>query len=147
MSCRVYARFHVRGAAVTESIPCRWSDRPEPIRTDLVDPVTLGAPPGQPVLVGLPDPTLLPASQTLDLPAGSRWEEVAVAVLVDGEAYGWGAESYFHQWKNPAWKLARGTYDVEIRVEWQGKSKTGWYTLEYNSADLKSFTLTDRSPA
>lgn len=143
VGCRVSARFYRQGEPITLPIPCRWSDRPEPIRNELVDPGTLGAPPGPPLLLGIPDPTLVPASQVYDLPAGGRWEEVAVAVLRDGQVHGWGAESYFYDWRNPDWRLDRGVYDVDVRVEWQGKSKTGRFRLEYLSDDLPSFRLTD----
>jgi hypothetical protein len=85
---------------------------------------------------------LIPASQVYDLPAGGRWEEVAVAVLRDGEAHGWGAESYAYNWRHPDWKLERGAYDVEVRVEWQGRSKVERFRLEYLSGDLLSFRLT-----
>jgi hypothetical protein len=143
VGCRVTARFYRQGEPVTTSIPCRWSDRPEPIRLDLVDPRTLGAPPGPPLQIGILDPTLIPASQVYDLPSGGRWEEVAVAVLRDGEAHGWGADSYRFNWGNPDWRLERGVYDVEVRVDWLGKSKTRWFRLEYLSDDLPSFRLTD----
>lgn len=141
---RVYARFHQDGTPITPEIPCRWSDRPEPLRIELVDPRTLGAPAGPPVQVAIPDPTLLPGSQVYDLQAGGRWEEVAVAVLRDGRASGWGAESYFHNWHHPDWRLQHGVYDVEVRVDWQGKTDTRWFRLEYTSDDLSHFNLTER---
>jgi hypothetical protein len=113
-----------------------------PIRNELVDPRTLGAPAGPPIQIGIPDPTLVPQSQVYDLQAGGRWEEIAVAVLRDGEAYGWGAESQMHGWKHPNWKLERGVYDVEVRADWQGTPETRWFRLEYLSDDLPSFRLT-----
>jgi len=124
---RVTARFHQNGSPVTTPIPCRWSDRPEPLRIELVDRQTFGAQPGPPVQVAVPDPSLLPASQVYDLQAGGRWEEVAVAVLRDGRASGWGAESYSHNWHHPDWRLDRGGYDVEVRADSQGESETRWF--------------------
>jgi hypothetical protein len=141
---RVTVRFYRGGDPVTPEIPCRWSDRPEPIRNELVDPRTLGAPAGPPIEIGVRDPTLVPQSQVYDLQAGGRWEEVAVAVLVDGEAWGWGAESQLHGWKHPHWKLDLGVYDVEVRAEWQGTSQTRWLRLEYLSDDWSSFRLQER---
>ena len=143
LAVRVTARFYRDGSPVTTPIPCRWSDRPEPIRHDLVDPRTLGAPGGPPIVIGIPDPSLVPQSQVYDLQAGGRWEEVAVAVLRDGEVSGWGAESYFHNWHHPDWKLDRGVYDVEVRADWQGQSKVRWFRLEYLLNDLPSFRLTE----
>jgi hypothetical protein len=141
---RVLARFYRDGVAVTPEIPCRWSDRPEPLRFDLVDPRTLGAPAGSPVQIAVPDPGRLPESQVYDLQAGGRWEEVAVAILRDGRASGWGAESYFHDgWHNPAWQLDDGVYDVEVRAEWQGTSETRRFRLDVNTNDRTSFRLTD----
>jgi hypothetical protein len=141
LACRVTARFYHGSDPVTPPIPCRWSDRPEPIKNELVDPQTLGAPAGPPVLIGIPDPQSVPETQVYDLLAGARREEVAVAVLCHGEAYGWGAESYLHHWRHPDWKLERGAYDVEIRAEWQGTSVTKWLRLEYPSDDLAQFRL------
>lgn len=106
-------------------------------------PPAHGTRPGPPLQIGILDPTLIPASQVYDLPSGGRWEEVAVAVLRDGEAHGWGAESYRFNWRNPDWRLERGVYDVEVRVDWQGKSKARRFRLEYLSDDLPSFRLNE----
>lgn len=142
LGCRVTMRFYRQGEPVTPPIPGRWSDRPEPIRHELIDPTTLGAPPGPPIMIGILDPALIPQSHVYDLPAGGRWEEVAVAVLRDGEAYGWGGESYrYPNWRNPNWHLQRGVYDVEVRVEWQGRSTARRFRLEYLSDDPGAFRL------
>lgn len=145
IACRITARFYRDGDAVTPSFPCRWSDRPEPLRIELVDPRSLGAPPGPPIQIGVHEPSLIPGSQVYDLQAGGRTEEVAVAVLRDGEAYGWAADSYFHDWKRPDLKLSRGVYDVEVLAEWQGNTETRWFRLDYHSDKKADFHLTDRA--
>lgn len=141
LACRVTAQFYRDGAEVTPRFPCRWSDRPEPIRFELVDPRTLGAPAGPPIQIGVPEPSLVPQSQVYDLLAGGRWEEVAVAVLRDGEAYGWAADSYFYNWRKPELELDKGVYDVEVRAEWQGKAETRRFRLEYLTGDKFAFRL------
>jgi hypothetical protein len=67
-----------RGDNLVGPVPARWSARPEPIRTL---PVAVN---GEVQLVPAPAPELVPDSYVYDLPAGGRWEEVAVAVLRDG---------------------------------------------------------------
>lgn len=37
----------------------------------------------------------------------------------DSEAYGWNNESYFHDWRNPHYRLDAGQYRVKIRVDTQ----------------------------
>jgi hypothetical protein len=91
-----------------------------------------------------PDPALVPQSLTLDLPAGGRWEEVAVAFLRDGEAYAWGAESQLYpEWKNPAWRLDRGVYRVTVRVEAGGVEASKRLKLDNLAADFVRFQLAD----
>lgn len=145
LGVRVTARFYRDGGPMTPPIPCRWSDRPEPLRHELVDPTALGAPPGPPLQIAIPDPALLPQSHVYDLHAGGRREEVAVAVLRDGRASGWGAESYFHDWHHLDWRLDQGIYDVEVRAEWPGTTKTRRFRLEYLSDDLASFRLVEKT--
>jgi len=135
IACRVSIQFFRGGEPVTPVIAGRWSDRAEPIRPEKVDPAT-----GR--VIGPFLPELIPPSQVYDLPAGGRWEEVAVAVLMGGEAYGWGAESYRFDWRHPDWRLDRGVYDVEVRVDWQGRSKARRFRLEYLSNDPQPFRLT-----
>lgn len=135
LACRATIQFYRRGEAVTSPIAGRWSDRPEPIRAELVDPAT-----GQ--VIGMLAPDLIPESQVYDLVAGGRWEEVAVAVLRDGEAYAWGAESYgFPNWRNPEWKLERGEYDVTVSAAASGKTWTRRFRLSYLSNRMNEFRL------
>ena len=87
-------------------------------------------------------PELIPKSKVYDLIAGARWEEVAVAVLRDGEAYGWGAESYaFPNWRNPSWKLDRGEYDVTVTAVAAGKTWSRRFGLAHLSDRLSDFRL------
>ncbi len=129
---------------VLPEVPARWSSRPEPLRTDYVDPdPSLGLPKGAQLVRRTPDPALVPQTLVLDLPASGRWEEVAVAVLkADGEAYAWGAESYlFSGWRNPVWRLQRGTYDVTVRLEASGATTASCFKLDNLTTDFARFEL------
>jgi hypothetical protein len=94
-------------------VPARWSSQPEPRRAVLIGDVG-----GQPSFALQYDPTIVPGTKRLDLPAGDNGEEVAIAVLrLDGSASGFGAESYeFLDWKNPDWELKRQVYEVTVCV-------------------------------
>lgn len=140
--CEIAIQFFRNSEAATEPIAARWSDRPEPIRYQIVDSGVLGAPPGTAVRIGVLAPDLVPPSKTYDLPAGGRWQEVAVAVLRDKEAYGWGADSYAYDWKNPNWKLDRGVYDVRLTIQWNGGSMEKRFALPFLSTDIGGFELT-----
>ncbi|HVS84219.1 MAG TPA: hypothetical protein VHD91_01145 [Gaiellaceae bacterium] len=98
---------------------------------------------GNLVQIQVGDPALLPESLVYDLVGGSRWEEVAVAVLREGYASAWGAESYFYNWHKPEWALQLGTYIVEVRVESQSKEKTKEFRLAYTSHELDEFRLVE----
>jgi hypothetical protein len=131
--CRVEIQFYRQDKAATPPIEARWSDRPEPFR--------LSPDPYSRTLVPVPAPELIPDSRWYDLPADDRWREVAVAVLLDGEAYGWGAESYLHGWRNPDWKLERGDYEVRLSIRGGGVKKVAKFRLPYLSDDNSTFQL------
>jgi hypothetical protein len=88
----------------TVSLLGRWRAHPEPCRLDVAT-----APNGAASGVGLFEPSLVPGSYRLDIPATSAWEEVAIAVRRDSEVYAFSAESYAHpDWKQPEWRLESG---------------------------------------
>jgi hypothetical protein len=134
----VSIQFFRRAEAVTEVIPARWSDRPEPIDHQLATDAQ-----GQPFIAAVFAPNLVPDSRRLDLPAGGRRQEVAVAVLRDGEAYGWGAESYaFPFWRNPDWRLSeRAEYEVVLTIQWAGGTAAERLRLPYLSDEMGAFRL------
>lgn len=139
LSSRVSVAFWQNGDNLAVGpVPARWSARSEPIRSY---PVAQGDGFG---LVQIPAAELLPDTYEYDLLAGGRWEEVAVAVLLDDGAFAWGAESYFHNWRNPDWKLDRGEYDVAVTVEHSGGRDTESFTLRYLSDDHDEFRLRSR---
>lgn len=48
----------------------------------------------------------------------------------DSEAYGWNNESYFHNWRNPDYKLERGKYKIKVVLNMQnGISATKVFLL------------------
>ena len=81
---------------------------------------------------------------TYDLPAGDRWEEIAIAILLqEGDAYGFGANSYqFPLWRNPTWQLPRGVYTVTIKLDASGVSKTERFKLDNLKTDFARFRTT-----
>lgn len=106
--CEVHISFQRRGEQQPRvSMSGRWSGHPEPVRLEL-----RGEPP---TVVGIYDPTLVPSSYRFDVPATGAWQEVAVAVLRDGEVYAFSAESYaYPDWKRPDWRLEPGEWDVAV---------------------------------
>lgn len=136
LACRVTLEFRKGGQLAIPPVPARWSARPEPIRTLPVDHNgTVG-------LIQVPALELIPDSYVFDLPAGGRWEEVAVAVLREGEAFAWGAESYLHGWRHPDWGLDRGEYEVTVIVEHPAGRAAEAFRLRYLSNSFVEFRLT-----
>lgn len=45
--------------------------------------------------------------------------DVIIKAEVDEAAYGWNNESYFHDWKNPNYKLGEGEYIIKVTVSTQ----------------------------
>ena len=91
------------------SIPGRWSAHPEPLRYETV---LVG---GAPSVATAFEPSLVPNSYSLDVAPTGAGQEVAVAVVRDGEAYAFSAESYLYPgWKRPEWRLAPGEWVVEV---------------------------------
>ena len=146
-SCRALIEFR-RGEENDLAIPeidARWSSRPEPIRQDLVDPPKdLDAPEGAKLVIQHFDPGAVSHTMTYDLPAGDRWEELAIAILhQEGDAYGFGANSYqFALWRNPTWQLPRGVYTVTIKLDASGVSKTERFKLDNLKTDFARFRTT-----
>lgn len=59
-----------------------------------------------------PDPVSMTAGEKEPLDIIAKYEK-------DSEAYGWNNESYFHNWRNPNYKLDPGQYRVKITVDSQ----------------------------
>lgn len=145
--CRAMIEFRRGGDKdlYIREVPGRWSGTPQPVREEHVQPpeeLKSLLPEGAVLAVTKFDAQLVPQTLTFDLPAASRWEEIAIAVLHrDGEAHAFGAESYAFGplWKNPDWKLERGVYDVAVRLEASGVSKTKHFKLDNLAADFARF--------
>ena len=78
----------------------------------------------------------------LDVAVSPDGEEVAVAILRDGEAFAFSTESYnYPSWGNPRWRLEHGTYRIVVRVRGSGIQEERHFKLEYLSNDVSKFQL------
>ena len=78
----------------------------------------------------------------LDVAVSPDGEEVAVAILRDGEAFAFSTESYnYPSWGNPGWRLEHGTYRIVVRVRGSGIEVERPFKLEYLSNDVSKFQL------
>jgi hypothetical protein len=78
----------------------------------------------------------------IDIAVSPDGEEVAVAILRDGEAFAFSTESYgYHSWGNPSWRLEHGTYRIVVRVRGSGIQEERPFKLEYLSNDVSKFRL------
>lgn len=135
--CRGSIEFWQDSKLIVGAVPARWSARPEPLRHE-----PLADPSGRIIVVALGAPELVGASEEYDLPAGGRWEEIAVAVRRGDEAYAWGSTSYFHdQWRNPEWKLEPGVYEVKLTLTFSGGSAEQTFTLEWTGNKNDPFRI------
>ncbi len=149
-SCRALVEFRrgeERDLAIPE-IDARWSSRPEPVKQDLVDPpadLAQEAPEGAKLVIQRFDLAAVSSTLTYDVPAGDRWEEIAIAILHhEGDAYGFGANSYqYPLWRNPTWQLDRGVYTVTVKLDASSVSKTRKFKLDNLKPDFSRFTTSD----
>ena len=146
LGCEVTLEIRVPGQtqlAIPE-IAARWSGQPEPIRSvPMPAPVSPGGS-GQSrvIMVAQYDPTMLPQTLRFDVPSTQDGQEIAIAVLRDdGTAHAWGAESYaFPGWKNPVWELDRQVYEVTVRAQASGISKSRRFRLDNLAPDFARFS-------
>lgn len=135
--CRGEIEFRQDGQLVVGPVPARWSARPEPLRHEPLSDRS-----GRIIVVALAAPELVGASEEYDLPAGGRWEEIAVAVRRGDEAYAWGSTSYFHdEWRNPEWELEPGIYEVKLMLTFSGGTAEQNFTLEWTGNKDDPFRL------
>ena len=87
------------------------------------------------------DPTLDPPQQ--DVGASQEGEEVAVAILRDGKAFAFSAESYaYSEFGKPDWELTRGTtYYIIVRVRGYNAEGQEEFKLEYLDDNFANFRL------
>lgn len=138
--CTVWIEFRRvdRTELAIPRLPGRWSAHPEPIRLQ-----PGGATIGGIKMVPMFDPSLVPPSYQLDVSPGDTSQEIAVAVLrSDGEAYGFTAESYqYPEWRNPAWKLEKGQYEVTVMAEASGSRAVRAFRLDHLAGSFADFYL------
>src|SRR6266568_3898941 len=78
----------------------------------------------------------------IDVAVSPDGEEVAVAILRDGEAFAFSTESYaYPSWGNPSWRLEHGTYRIVVRVRGSAIQEERYFKLEYLSNDVSKFRL------
>ena len=87
------------------------------------------------------DPSSVPGQQ--DITADPEGEEIAVAILRNGEVFAFCTESYkYPMWGNPDWKLdLKRIYRVVIRVHGAGVRKERAFRLDCLEADAAKFRL------
>ena len=102
-NCRAKIEFYKKG----ESSPIfafagRWASTPEipHIPNEAI------------VKLQHPDPVTIPVCEKENLDVITKAEN-------DDNAYGWNNESYFHDWKNPNYKLNEGEYIVKVTINTQ----------------------------
>jgi hypothetical protein len=117
LECQVSLTFRSEGGEVGP-IPARWSARPEPIRFE----------PGGGASF---DPSLVPDSYRLTLPATDQREEVAVAIGNQGRCSAFSAPSYgAPAWHHPDWELTPGQWKVEVTAtEAEGATARAVFSL------------------
>jgi hypothetical protein len=129
--CRAFADVRKPNTQdfVLRGIQLGWSHKPQPLNTN-PDGTTRFAPERTPERIWA------------DLPAGDTGFEVAAAILHDdGTAYAFGVDSYAFDHRNPDWKLDRGSYDVDVRIEGGGVSAKRTLRLQFQSSKLNEFIL------
>jgi hypothetical protein len=69
-------------------------------------------------------------------------EEVAVAILREGQAFAFSTESYeYYEFGKPEWKLSRGTYRISICVRGSSVQQQREFKLEYLDDNFANFRL------
>jgi len=77
-----------------------------------------------------------------DIPVGRAGEIVAVAILSRGQAFAFSTASYLHDGLgNPAWRLDRGTYRIDVQVRGSSVDHRRSFKLEYFGDDFTQFRL------
>lgn len=134
--CSGHITFHFLedgGRAIDKAMRIRWSGSPEPTSNFIID--------GQPTT--LFDPSKLDLSYWQPCyPNNKITLDVVARFDKDEECYGWTAENYLYNWRNPKFKLPAGRYLVRIEVLSGGLTVSETYKLE-NSLGINEFRLTE----
>lgn len=135
---------------VIPTVPGRWSSHQKPTRSlpyaaEMPVPLSGGTAGvinkgGYGGVGDIYDPALDPLQQ--DVAVGDSGEEIAVAILRDGQAFAFSSESYaYDAFGNPNWALGHGTYRVVVRVRGSSVNCERAFKLEYLSNDFSRFQL------
>lgn len=130
LACRAWITFHhLEGHRVfNREMNVRWSETPEP-NVEITNTER-----GQAArLRGVQD--------TVDIPPGEYTNlDIVFRARGEDECYGWNNESYVHNWRHPAWRLARGRYIARIRVKSGGREYTDAFLIA-NDVPYEDFRL------
>ena len=139
--CRGEVTFHeLGGAVIGERMPARWAGSPQPIPMPIINN-------RNEIELHLLDIGRLTSESRIDVYPGEK-EQLDIAARLDDEpdCYGWNNEAYFHNWRNPKWKLPRNDYLVKVVVTSSGRKCTGCYRL-LNGEDFRLKPATDEERA
>lgn len=131
LMCRAWISFHYTdGTKVYQNdMVGRWAKSPEPVSPFL--DVTL--PDGRSAI-------LITKADTTDWFDIASGEQTILDVVRrfhnETDCYGWNNDGYTYHGKNPNWKLEKGRYLVQVRVQTGGKEFTKIFQL-INDADFR----------
>lgn len=140
MQCHGYITFHniVDGNRIfPNAMPIRWSSSPELLPSILViDNKIAGK---------LIEPDRYNLRPRIDVyPGEVESVDVAARFDEDDECYAWCNENYLSEpiWRNPRWRLPKGTYLTKVTVFSAGEKCMGTFRL-INNGSLQDFCLKD----
>lgn len=59
------------------------------------------------------------------------------------DSFGWNNESYFHNWRNPDWRLGRDRFLIKVVITSSGQKCVGVFRLINDVDNRKDFRLMD----
>jgi len=134
--CRVKITFKDNLGKTMFSLAGKWDWTPEPLKYKLVN--------GQ--LKGIPDPTLIPPSEFVDINPNDE-ESFCILMKYDGEneCYAFNGFSYLHpDLKNPNWKLGLGEYQIHLELHASNSHKKFTFTLKNEGKKLSDISIIKR---
>ena len=134
LQCRGEVTFHHLNDGQDlfgRAMAVRWSNSPQPIASQVLDANGIAQ-------FQILDFTRMAAESRVDVYPGEG-EILDVAARFDDEAdcYGWNNDAYFHNWRNPDWRLSRERYLVKVVITSSGQKCTGVFRL-VNDADRRT---------
>jgi hypothetical protein len=143
LQCRGEITFHNLSDAqrvFDRAMPVRWVSTPEPILSQIVSLE------GKVEFVIRDFARAATESRGDVYPGEETLLDVAVRFDDESDCYGWNNDSYFFNWRNPAWRLPRERYLVKVVITSSGQKCVGKFRLINNVDTLGDFRLTDLLP-